>query len=364
MTRFRLRDGTGTIELRFISEDVDRHGNVRLYVRRKGRRKVRLHTQPGTPAFLDEYRAALTRVNDAAPAPKATIKILPGSMAWLINRYYAECAEFKRLAARTKHVRRLILSAFCLHKNDGAKPFKLLETHHLRGRRDEKVDRPESANGMIKALRQVFKWATANKVADNNPAMGVPYFDSETDGYHTWTMAEVRQFEATHPIGTKARLAMALLRYTGQRRSDVVKMGSEMVRDEAMTITQQKRHGKKKKTITVTIPIRPELRAIIEASQIGTETYLETEYGKPFTSAGFGNRFREWCDQAGLPQCSAHGLRKTLSTDLAERGATERQIMSVTGHTTSKEVGRYTRAASQKVMAAQAMELLDDDPEE
>ena len=45
---------------------------------------------------------------------------------------------------------------------------------------------------------------------------------------------------------------------------------------------------------------------------IGVKTFLVTEYGKPFTPAGFGNWFRQRCDEAGLPQCSAHGLRKTF----------------------------------------------------
>ena len=82
-----------------------------------------------------------------------------------------------------------------------------------------------------------------------------------------------------------------------------------------------------------------------------------TSFGRPFKSAGFGNKFRTWCDEAGLPHCSAHGLRKAAATRLAEAGATEQQIMSITGHRTSQEVTRYTRAARQKVLAEQAFAL-------
>jgi hypothetical protein len=59
----------------------------------------------------------------------------------------------------------------------------------------------------------------------------VAYLKGKPGGFHSWTREEVEQFEARHLIGTKARLAMALLLYTGQRRSDVVLFGRQHVRD-------------------------------------------------------------------------------------------------------------------------------------
>jgi hypothetical protein len=41
---------------------------------------------------------------------------------------------------------------------------------------------------------------------------------------------EVAQFEAQHPIGTKARLALALLLFIGHRRSDVILLPSARTR--------------------------------------------------------------------------------------------------------------------------------------
>jgi integrase len=58
-----------------------------------------------------------------------------------------------------------------------------------------------------------------------NPAREVKRVKYATDGWHTWTTDEVRQYEARHHIGTKARLALALLLYTGVRRSDLVTLG-------------------------------------------------------------------------------------------------------------------------------------------
>jgi len=56
--------------------------------------------------------------------------------------------------------------------------------------------------------------------------------------------------------------------------------------------------------------------------------------------------------------CSAHGLRKAAAARLAEAGATELEIRAVTGHQTSHEVNRYTKAANQKRMAEAGMSKL------
>lgn len=71
-----------------------------------------------------------------------------------------------------------------------------------------------------------------------------------------------------------------------------------------------------------------------------------------------GNWFRTRCDEAKLPHCSMHGLRKAAARRLAEAGCTDRQIMAITGHKTTQEVGRYTRSAEQMKLAGQAMDLL------
>jgi integrase len=80
-----------------------------------------------------------------------------------------------------------------------------------------------------------------------------------------------------------------------------------------------------------------------------------TQHGKPFTAGGFGNWFRDRCDEAGLPQCSSHGLRKLAATRLADLGCSEREIMAVTGHKSVSEVSRYVRKAEQSRLAEQAM---------
>ena len=158
-------------------------------------------------------------------------------------------------------------------------------------------------------------------------------------------------------MGTKARLAFALLLYTGQRRSDVIRFGKQHAKRGTLTFTQYK--GRNRKPHKLTLPILPVLQKIIDASPCGDLTFLVNEFGRPFTDAGFGNKFRDWCDQANLSRCSAHGLRKAGATVAANNGATAHQLMAIFGWDTLKEAEKYTAKADQQRLAEAAMHLLD-----
>jgi integrase len=149
--------------------------------------------------------------------------------------------------------------------------------------------------------------------------------------------------------------------YTGQRRSDLVRFGWGEVREDDEGVlwigfTQHK--GRNRHPITLAIPIIPELQHYLADDRVGDTTFLMSEYGKPFTAAGVGNRFRKRWDAADLGHCSVHGLRKAAAARLAELGCSEFEIMAITGHQTSKEVTRYTKGASQKLRAASALARL------
>jgi integrase len=213
-------------------------------------------------------------------------------------------------------------------------------------------EHPEQANAYVKALRQVFKYAVEAEIVANNPTRDVPIIASDSEGFHTWTIEEVEEFEAFHPIGSQARLAMALMLYTGQRRSDAVRFGPNHIKDGWLRFTQFK--NRKRKPVKLEIPVRPELQEIIDRSPCGSVTFLVNTYGRPFTDDHFGAWFRKRCKEAGVPG-RAHGLRKAAASRLAELGAPEKEIMAITGHSTSKEIMRYTRGANQRILAGNAM---------
>jgi integrase len=354
------------VEYPYVCKDRDRHGNVRFYFRRKGHKKVRIRGTPGTAEFQAAYDAAKSETDrrkalrpPADPGPK------PGTLRWLCVRYFGS-TDFKQLDPSTQTVRRRVLDHICnepiapgMTETYADFPLSRLTAKAVRVLRDRKDGLPEAANVRIKAIRRLFTWAMEDEVpgVTSNPARDVKYLRGRQGGHHSWTVDEVEQYEKRHPVGTTARLALALLLYTGQRRSDVVLFGKQHVRNGWLRFTQHK--NRNRKPITLDLPILPALQEIIDASRTGDLTFLVTEYGQPFTANGFGNKMRQWCDEAELPECTAHGLRKAGATIAAENGATAHQLMSIFGWLTLKEAERYTRAAEQKRLAAGAMRLLE-----
>ncbi len=86
------------------------------------------------------------------------------------------------------------------------------------------------------------------------------------------------------------------------------------------------------------LPIHPRLAASLQTVPSGQMLFLVIQSGTGFTAGGFGNWFRDACREAGIADRSAHGLRKSAATRLADAGYTEAQIKAVTGHQTSKEI--------------------------
>jgi integrase len=261
----------------------------------------------------------------------------------------------------TRRTRRSVLERFCEYKDDGDKPFAQLLPRHLSARRDALMDTAAAADTMIKVLRQLFRFAVRYDLHVSNPAAQVEYLTVNPEGYHSWTLEEINAYERAHPFGSMARLALALALYTGPRRPDLVRFGSQGLhedRDGVLWLIFTQHKGRNHHPISLEIPIIPDLQRFLAVEGVGHTTFLVNDYGRPFTVAGFGNRFRKWCDAAGLTNCSVHGLRKGSAARLAERGCSEFEIMAITGHQTSKEVTRYTKGASQKLRAASALQKL------
>jgi integrase len=343
------------MKLRYVSRDIDRHGNVRLYYRRDGV-KIRLRSPLGSSEFLEEYRLASLGRHPSQLGKVEGPRTSPGSLRELVEGYY-QSAAYLTLGERTRRVRRQLLDRFCEYRDAGSQPFRDLEPRHLMMWRDSLIDTPEAANGVIKALRQVYGYAVEYGLHDKNPAALVKNLPSNGDGHIPWTEEDVAKFAEVHPVGSMARLSMSLALFLGQRKGDLIRLGRQHIRmhdgREGLEFTQQK--NRENNPVSLWVPVAPELREIIDASPTGDLTFIQSHFARPFTEGGFGNRFRKWCDAAGLYDLSVHGLRKTAANVLAEHGCTDREIMSITGHKTSKEVTRYTEKARQKIRAANAI---------
>jgi integrase len=353
------------IRIPYIKADVDRHGNSRYYFRRRGApKKIRLPGKPFDEDFMNAYHACLSG-KPLPAANKATLirpSIDPKSMNWLCQQYLAS-HQFKALDIKTRMPRRSILEQFCelsISDEDSTKlgtlPFEDFHSRAIRRVRDRKTDTPEAANNWLKSIRALFRWGCEEEQCSHNPAKDVPKIRVKTEGHHTWTMEEVAQWESFYAIGTKPRLAFALLLYTGGRRADVVAYGPQHIRDGSLTYTQNK--NRNSNPITLTLPVLPDLAAIIAATKIEHMNFVVSDYGKPYTIEGFGKRFRKWAKAAGLPHCTPHGLRKAGAVRCAESGATASEMMAIFGWRDIKQAELYTRRASQKDLAATGLRKL------
>jgi integrase len=235
----------------------------------------------------------------------------------------------------------------------------MLSTAHLLMLRDRKADKPGAANNRLKYLSAMLGWAVERGIMRSNPARDARPIRYASSGFHAWTREEVQQFQKRHPVGTKAHLALGLLLFLGVRRGDVVTLGKQHIRAGWISFIPRKTRYKRARMSEK--PILRELAQIIAASPCGDLSFLVTAYGKPFTAAGFGGWFRERCDEAGLPQCSAHGLRKIGATIAAEAGATDRQLMALFDWDTAGQATVYTAAANRKRLAGEAAKLLAAD---
>lgn len=332
-----------------VTHYADRHGKLRWRYRDA---KSRIDTQTaavfGSPEWWAWYHASVA----GAPARHGVgaERTKPGSLNDLIVRYYTS-SDWKLLAKATQSTYRGVLDRF--RAKHGDKPYRGLEGRHIRSLMDARASQPATANKLLKVLRALFAFAVERELVNENPTRAIRRLKDATDGWHTWTEDEISQFDARWPLGTKERLAKDLLLFTAQRSGDVRRMGLQHVRCGYVSVRQEKT------TSFLEIKLHPMLRASIEAYPAAHLTFLTTQYGEPFTPGGFGNWFRDAVRAAGLPfGVSAHGLRKAAARRLAEAGATAHQIMAVTGHKTLKEVERYTKAAAQRGLAEQAIDLI------
>jgi len=332
------------IRLQFVQAFTDRKsGRTFFYFRRKGWPRVRLEGLPGGSQFMEEYARAL----DATPTPVgASTRSKPGSISAAVAEYYSSHG-FRSLTGGTPAKRRALLEGF--REQHGHLPLASLPREFIVALLDT-MPRFQARNWLT-AFRHFIGWCVERKLVRNDPTLGIKLKTPKSDGHHTWTEDEIAAFEAHWPIGSKPRLALALGLYTAQRRSDVVRIGRQHIRDGILAVRQQKTG------VMLAIPVHRELEQIIATTPIGHLTLLTTKHGKSYEPNGFNDQFRGWCDAAGLPTyCKFHGLRKAALTRLADAGCTAHEIAAISGHRTLKEVEHYTRAVDQARLARAAME--------
>lgn len=324
---------------------TDRHGHVRLYYRRVGYERTTLPSPVGSAAFWDAYnRAKAGRPLPNTPTVNRTVDAL-------LTEYYRS-DSFVGLRESTKRGYRNMLNRFAARY--GSKPVASLETVHLEAIFHGMAETPGAVRNLRKRLAKVFRLAVRLGWRSDNPVTATESVKRPSRGFIPWTEDEIAQFENHWPSGTRERLALALLLYTGQRRSDVVGMSRHHVKDGRISVCQLKTDARLK------IRLHPALR--IELAGRDGAAFLLTQYGVPFTAPGFTDWFVGRAVKAGLENRTPHGLRKAAGRRLAEAGCSAKEIAAVLGHTTLSEVERYTRDADQGRLSDAAFDRLENAP--
>ena len=326
----------------YVQREKTRHGKTVWYFRRGDGPRIRLPGDYESPEWLEAYEAAL---GGQKPPPPNTVT---GTFRWLVDRYKAS-AKFAGLAPDTQKFRAGILDRVA--KTAGDLRLTQITRAMIAEGRDRRAETPFAAINYLKVMNQIFAFAVDAGYMSSNPAKGIDRPSPATAGHHTWTVEEVRRFQKRWPLGTRERLAMDLLLYTGLRRGDLVQLGRQHVRNGII------RYRATKNGVEIVLPMLPILQQTIDAGPTGDLTYLATVRNTPWKKESFGTWFREACIAAKVPG-RAHGLRKAGATFAAENGATDQQLMAIFGWTNPEQAAVYTRTASRAKMAAMGVGML------
>jgi integrase len=332
-----------SLRLRYVHAFVDRHGRPRHYFRRHGRRTP-LPGLPGSVEFNRAYEQALAGTPPTAEVGAA--RTVAGSVNAMIVGYLGSAAFGQLALASQRQYRRIFEER--RHKH-GDRSIATLERRHLALMLESKAATPSAARDLLRCLRLIVQHAIKLGIRQDDPTNGVRVKMPKTEGFKTWTEEDIAAFEAAYPIGTKPRLALALLLGAALRASDVVRVGRSHVRNGTVTIMQQKTGT------ALAIPVSAALATAINATATDAIVFLVNEHGRAFTAKGFGKWFTAQCERIGLKGLSPHGLRKAACRRLAEAGCSANEIAAISGHKSLNEVARYTRAADQARMARNAI---------
>lgn len=325
----------------------DRHGRLRVYFRKDKGQRIALPSTIGSEEFLEAYQAALA---GRKPTKPKRMEPTPGTIEALVQSYLRS-ADYRDLRATTKAGYTSRIEA--------------IRTAHghrtLSGMNRERIEklilapyaeRPGAALNILKIMRVLIRHARAVNMLQHDPSVGIKR--PKVSEIRSWTDNEIAQFEAHWPIGTKQRLAFALMLFTGQRRSDVHRMTWADIERNGIRVTQQKTREK------LTIPLHASLVPVLRAVNDRNIVIITTAYGRPFTVDGFSQFMRDAIRAAGLGlDCKPHGLRKAQGRRMAEAGCTPHEIMAVLGHKSLAEAERYTRDADQLTLATAAIMRLE-----
>jgi integrase len=337
-----------TMRLQYVHSFVDKTGRVRFYFRHRGQRWP-LPGQPGSTEFAARYDE-LRR--DCLASPEASnVAFGPNSLGHVIEKYLAH-TDFTSRAFGTQRRYRVTLDR--LKELCGRALIVDLREKHIREIR-KRFTATSTADLAVMLLRMLWVFAKEHLAVDigPNPASEIRNLHKRSWSHEPWPDWVIEKFEAEATPKPNAQLALLLLRYTGQRASDVAKMKWAQYDGRGIAVRQQKTGA------LLWVPCHSRLREALSRADRKSEFILTAQNGRGYSAHGLCNMIAAATSRIGAKECSAHGLRCNAAVALAEADCTVPQIMSITGHKTWKEAMRYSQRAEQKRLAQQAIDALE-----
>lgn len=333
---------------RYVSSFIDVRGTERFRFRRG---KVSIYLPPpGSKEYKDAYAKALDGAGVIG-------KVKPKSVSDLVSRFYRS-VPFRRTSESWQRTMRQSIEPFREeYGNDLVAHFRPKDIDRILEDRFEKrtVDGKTfggsaSAERLREMLMRLFKLAMKLEWIDANPVTLSEPIRHDGDGFQPWEEADIAAYQKRWPLGTRARLAMELMLWTGARRGDAHLMPPPV---DGRFRWRAAKTGK-----MVEMTVAPRLQEAIDAMPLGSlgkETLIVTDFGKPFSTAGFGNWFGDRCRDAGLSNKTAHGLRKALARRAAMRNVSQQGLKALGQWENDEEVRTYTESANRNEMADEAL---------
>ena len=330
-----------------LVRETTRHGASKWYFRRYPGPRIRLPGDYGSIEFTAAYEAALA---DAPVPQKAAGR--SGSLQWLYDRYRETRFWTDALSPATRRQRENIFVH--VMKTAGHEPISKITSKAIEAGKDRRGHTPAQARNYLDAMRGLFRWAKKADHVKTDPTMGVDNpIKKKGRGFAAWTEADVEAYQKKYPIGTRQRVWLDLLLYTGPRRGDAVKLGKQHLQTLFDPLTKQQvlviafRTEKGGEQVEVTIPVLPVLWETLKAGPCGDLAFICGERGQPLVKETFGNMFSAAARAAGIKK-SAHGVRKIAATTCANNGASVHQLMSIFGWKTTAMAELYTKEADRR----------------
>lgn len=291
--------------------------------------------------FMQAWLAQEEKRPKKSPRPMQGT-VAHGCEAFLTSKTYRDL--------NTGYSRVILAHINAIARQGGKALLRDLRDRHVRADLEQLT--PSVGRARLKAWRKAATFWVDSGMIEADPTIGVKRKKMpKTDGFKEWTEADVARFRQHWPIGTPQRLAMELLQWTGARCVDAVALGPQKVgRDGVLTFKQSKTGVDAMVPWACTAEGLEWQRAdLMECTRNATAlVWIITQYGKPRSVAGFSQWFSAAATAAGLPDLSAHGLRKYRMNQLAESGASLLKMQAWVGHLTLDEVEHYTRRADRR----------------